>query len=101
MRMDRIDTWLGRAYLVEKEGQAMQTYRQFITSDPNVLFGKPAIRGTRIAVELILDELAGGTTIEQLLEEYPRLTREAVYAALAFAADTLRSEVVYPLDIAS
>ncbi len=76
----------------------MQTYRQFITSDPNVLFGKPAIRDTRIAVEQILDELAGGTTVEELLEEYPRLTREAIYAALAFAADTLRAEVVYPLD---
>ena len=78
----------------------MPDYRQFITSDPNVLFGKPAIRGTRIAVEHVLDELAGGTTIEQLLEEYPRLTREAIYAALAFAADTLRAEVVYPLDVA-
>lgn len=73
----------------------MQAYRQFITSDPKVLFGKPAIRGTRIAVEQILDELAGGTTIDQLLEEYPRLTREAIYAALAFAADTLRGKVVY------
>ncbi len=79
----------------------MPDYRQFITSDPNVLFGKPAIRDTRIAVEHVLDELAGGTTIEQLLEEYPRLTREAIYAALAFAADTLRAEVVYPLDVAS
>ena len=79
----------------------MQNYRHYITSDPNVLFGKPAIRGTRIAVEHILDELAGGTTIEELLEEYPRLTREAIYAALAFAADTLRAEVVYPLDVAS
>ncbi len=79
----------------------MPDYRQFITSDPNVLFGKPAIRGTRIAVEHVLDELAGGTTIEQLLEEYPRLTRDAIYAALAFAADTLRAEVVYPLDVAS
>ncbi len=79
----------------------MPDYRQFITSDPNVLFGKPAIRGTRIAVEHILDELAGGTTFEQLLEEYPRLTRDAIYAALAFAADTLRAEVVYPLDVAS
>ncbi len=69
----------------------MQTYKQFITSDPNVLFGKPAIRDTRIAVEQILDELAGGTTVEELLEEYPRLTREAIYAALAFAADTLYS----------
>jgi uncharacterized protein (DUF433 family) len=66
----------------------MQNYRQYITSDPNVLFGKPAIKGTRIAVEHILDELAGGTTIEELLEEYPRLSSEAIYAALAFAADS-------------
>ncbi len=55
--------------LLEKEEYTVQTSRQFITSDPNVLFGKPAIRGTRIAVEQILDELAGGTTIDQLLEE--------------------------------
>ncbi len=79
----------------------MQDYRRFITSNPNILLGKPAIKGTRIAVEQILDELAGGTTIEQLLEEYPRLTREAIYAALAFAADTLRAEVIYPLDQAA
>lgn len=76
----------------------MQDYREYITSDPNVLSGKPAIRETRIAVELILDELAGGMTVDEMLEEYPRLTREAIYAALAFAADTLRGEVVYPLD---
>ena len=76
----------------------MQDYRQYITSNPNILFGKPAIKNTRISVELILDELAGGTSIEELLEEYPHLTRESVYAAIAFAADTLRREVVYPLD---
>jgi uncharacterized protein (DUF433 family) len=76
----------------------MQDYRQYITSNPNILFGKPAIKVTRISVEHILDELAGGITIEQLLEEYPRLTREAIYAAIAFAADTLRGEVIYPLD---
>jgi uncharacterized protein (DUF433 family) len=67
----------------------MQDYRQFITSNTNILFGKPAIKGTRIAVEQVLDELAGGTSIEELLEEYPRLTCDAIYAALAFAADTL------------
>ena len=79
----------------------MQDYRQFITSNPNILFGKPAIKGTRISVELILDELAGGTSIEEMLQEYPRLTREAIYAALAFAADTLRTQVAYPLDQAA
>ena len=62
----------------------MQDYRRFITSNPNILFGKPAIKDTRIAVEHILDELDDGTTTEQLLEEYPRLTREAIYAAIAF-----------------
>ena len=79
----------------------MPEYRKWITSDPNVLFGKPAIKGTRISVELILDELAGGTTIDELIEAYPRLNREAISAALAFAADTLRAEVIYPLDQAA
>lgn len=79
----------------------MKDYRQFITSNPNILFGKPTIKNTRIAVEQILDELAGGTTMQQLLEEYPSLSKEAILAALAFAADTLRSEVVYPLDQAA
>jgi len=65
----------------------MPEYRKWITSNPNVLFGKPAIKGTRISVEQILDELAGGTTIDELLEAYPRLTHEAISAALAFAAD--------------
>ncbi len=76
----------------------MLNYREWITSNPNVLFGKPAIKDTRIPVELVLDELAGGLTIEEVIEAYPRLTREAIYAALAFAADTIRAEVVYPLD---
>ncbi len=79
----------------------MPEYRKWITSDPNVLFGKPTIKGTRIAVEQILDELAGGTTVDELLEAYPRLNREAISAALAFTADTLRAEVIYPLDQAA
>lgn len=79
----------------------MPNYRDLITSDPNILFGKPAIKGTRISVEQILDELAGGTSIAELLEEYPRLTLEAIYASLAFAADTLRAEEIYPLNEAA
>ena len=79
----------------------MPEYRQWITSNPNILFGKPAIKGTRISVEQILDELAGGTTFDEILEAYPRLTYEAIFAALAFAADTLRAEVTYPLDQAA
>ena len=79
----------------------MPSYREWITSNPNILFGKPAIKGTRIPVELILDELSAGTSIDEILESYPRLSHEAIYAALAFAADTLRAEVTYPLDQAA
>ena len=53
-----------------------------IVSDPNVMMGKPVVAGTRITVELILEKLAAGETVEQLLAAHPRLTREAVQAAL-------------------
>jgi len=70
---------------------------RIIVSDPAVMMGKPVIAGTRITVELILEKLAAGETIEQLLEAHPRLTQEAIQAALAFAAEALRADVVYPL----
>ena len=76
----------------------MPSYRDLITSDPDVLFGKPRIKDTCIPVELILDELAAGMPFTEILENYLRLTLEAIYAALAFAADMLRAEVIYPLD---
>ena len=74
---------------------------RLIVSDPAVMMGKPVVKGTRITVEFILEKLAAGETVEQLLEAHPRLTREGIQAALSFAADTLRSDVVYPLDEAS
>ena len=70
---------------------------QWIVSDPNVMMGKPVIAGTRITVELILEKLAAGETIEQILDAHPRLTREAIQAALAFAGEALRADVVYPV----
>lgn len=72
-----------------------------INSDPSVMMGKPVIAGTRITVELILEKLAEGETVEQLLEAHPRLTREAIKAALAFAAEALRADVVYPTNVTS
>ena len=60
------------------------------------MMGKPVVAGTRITVEQILEKLGAGETVEQLLEAHPRLTREAVQAALAFAAEALRADVVYP-----
>lgn len=65
-----------------------------IISDPNIMMGKPVVAGTRITVELILEKLGAGETVEQLLEAHPRLTREAIQAALAFAATTLRSVIL-------
>ncbi len=59
--------------------------------------GKPVVRGTRISVELILEKLAAGETIEQILESHPALTREAILASLDFASKALRADVVYPL----
>ncbi len=67
-----------------------------IQCDPSVMMGKPVVAGTRITVELILEKLSAGETIEQVLEEHPRLTREGVLAALRFAARTLRADVLYP-----
>ena len=57
-----------------------------ISIDPRVCFGKPTVRGTRIGVALILDLLAGGMTMGELLEEYPQLTTEDIRAAIAYGA---------------
>ncbi len=56
-----------------------------IVSDPTVMLGKPVVAGTRITVELILEKLGAGESVDQLLTLHPRLTREAIGAALAFA----------------
>lgn len=71
--------------------------KKVIISDPAIMMGKPVIAGTRIAVELILEKLGAGETVDQVLEAHPRLTREAIQTALAFAADALRADVLYPV----
>jgi len=68
-----------------------------IESNPKVMMGKPVIKGTRLTVELILEKLAAGETFEQLLASYPRLTPQAIYAALHFAAQAIKADVVYPV----
>ena len=69
-----------------------------IISDPKIMMGKPTVAGTRITVELILEKLAAGETIDQILSEHPRLTAEGIRAAIAFAAEVLRADVVYPAE---
>lgn len=71
--------------------------KQLIVSDPNVMMGKPVGAGTRITVELILEKLAAGEIIEQILDAHPQLTREAVLAAIEFAKEALRADVIYPV----
>ena len=68
-----------------------------ITSDPKIMMGKPTVAGTRLTVELILEKLAAGETIEQILSEHPRLTAAAIRAAIAFAAEALRADSPRPL----
>jgi uncharacterized protein (DUF433 family) len=67
-------------------------WRPYIHSDPKILLGEPVIRGTRLAVDFLLDLLAIGWTEQALLEELPTLTPEGLRAALAFAAARLRDE---------
>ena len=67
-----------------------------IASDAGVMLGKPCIRGTRITVEMILEWLAGGRTIDEILAAYSRLSREDVLAALEFAAESVRTERIAP-----
>jgi uncharacterized protein (DUF433 family) len=67
-------------------------WRDRIVSDPDILVGKPCIKGTRLSVELILGWLAQGWTHDMLLQSYPQLSHDDILAALGFAADKLREE---------
>jgi uncharacterized protein (DUF433 family) len=69
-------------------------WRDYITVDPDVCHGKACIKGTRIMVSVILDNLAAGLTVDEVLESYPSLNREAVQAAISYAAELTRERVV-------
>jgi len=71
--------------------------QQIIVSDPKVMMGQPVVAGTRITVDLILEKLSMGESFEQLLQAHPRLTREGIQAALNFAREALRADVIYPI----
>ena len=72
-------------------------WQQRISIDPNVLVGKPVIKGTRISVELVMDLLGRGWTQAQILREYDHLTPEDIQACMAYASEILKSERVYVL----
>jgi uncharacterized protein (DUF433 family) len=69
-----------------------------ITVDPAVMVGKPTIRGLRITVEQILKALAGGVTVDELLEDYPELEREDIQAVLLYASERISEEQVFALN---
>lgn len=74
-----------------------KNWNRFISSDPKVLLGKPVIKGTRLSVELILEKLSAGETIEQILESYPQITKKAILACLAYASDSVKNETAFAL----
>ena len=72
-------------------------WREHIHSDPKILVGKPVVKGTRLAVDFILELFAAGWTERQVLENYPTLTPEGVRAVFAFAAESVREVSLYVL----
>jgi uncharacterized protein (DUF433 family) len=75
----------------------MSPLLQRISLDPQVCFGKPCIRGTRIRVSLILDWLAAGATEQEIIADYPQLTGEDLRAAIAYGAEMARERII-PID---
>ncbi len=69
-------------------------WRPYITTDRQICLGKACVRGTRIMVSIILDNLAAGQSSESILNSYPSLTGESIQAAIAYAADLAREQVL-------
>lgn len=72
-------------------------WQERIIIDTNILVGKPVVRGTRLAVEFIVDLMAQGWTENEIFQNYPGLTREDIQACLSYASTILHAEKVYPL----
>ncbi len=75
----------------------MNTWHGIITSSPNIMMGKPTIKGTRITVELVMEKLSDGMKTDELLQAYPHITELQVQACLAYALDHLKFDVEYSL----
>lgn len=72
-------------------------WQDYITVDPQIHHGEPCIAGTRVPVTMIVGSLADGMTMDEVLQEYPQLTRESLRAALAYAAEVVRQDILLPL----
>jgi uncharacterized protein (DUF433 family) len=69
-------------------------WQEHIMSDPQILYGKPCIKGTRIPVDLILEKLAYGEQVNDLLQDYPRITDKDIYACLFYAAEKIGRDLI-------
>ncbi len=74
-------------------------WQEHIRSDPEILGGKPVVRGTRLAVHFLLGLLAEGWSAEEILDNYPQLTPDALRAVFAYASEALHDETCYPVDL--
>jgi uncharacterized protein (DUF433 family) len=74
----------------------MQNWQDHITSEPDVMFGKPCFKGTRIPVELILEKIALGRPIDEILDGYPKLNKASIQAAQFYALDAVRNDILFP-----
>ncbi len=72
---------------------------QYIDINPRIMMGKPIIKGTRITVEQILEELSAVDSLDEVLKAHPHLTKEQIHAALTFAAQSIRGDEIYPVAI--
>ena len=72
-------------------------WQERITIDPQILVGKPVVKGTRISVEFVIDLLARGWTVEEILKEFDHLKIEDIQACLAYAGEIIKNEQIYPL----
>ena len=79
----------------------MVSHFEQIISNPAILGGKPILKGTRISVELILDWIANGSSVAQIIEEFPHLSPEAVKQAILYAAETTKNTSFYEIEIAA
>jgi uncharacterized protein (DUF433 family) len=87
---------LGTSFILSNftKNLAME-YNKFIVRNPEIMLGKPIIKGTRITVELIMRKLASGFSIEDIISSYPHVNKQQIYAALEFAADLIANEEVF------
>src|SRR5512137_428279 len=74
------------------------TSKNIIVSDPRIMLGQPVFAGTRLTVDAVLEQLARGVTVEQLVELHPELSRAAILAALKFAAEAVRASAVISVE---